>query len=67
MMYARGRGVPEDVILNHMWWHLAAAQGLEAAQRGRDAIQQRMTSEQIAEAQRLSREWIETHPEDGGN
>ena len=26
-----------------------------------------MTLEQIAEAQRLSREWFETHPQDGGN
>ena len=50
-----------------MRWNLAAAQGLVAAQRGRDAIQQRMTREQIAEAQRLSREWIETHPQDAGN
>ena len=29
--------------------------------------EQRMTREQIAEAQRLSREWIEAHPQDGGN
>ena len=29
-------------------------------------IVQRMTREQIAEAQRLSREWIETHPQAPG-
>ncbi len=35
--------------------------------REKDKIEQRMTREQIAEAQRLSREWFETHPQDGAN
>jgi len=68
-MYVRGRGVPEDLVLAYMWWDLSATQGIELAQgnieKGR--IEQRMTRDQIAEAQRLSREWIETHPPDGGN
>ncbi len=49
-----------------MWYNLAAAQGNEIAQENKDIIEQRMTREQIAEAQRLSREWIEAHPP-GGN
>ncbi len=49
-----------------MWYNLAAAQGNEIAQETKDIIEQRMTREQIAEDQRLSREWIEAHPP-GGN
>ena len=65
-MYVGGRGVPEDDVLAYMWWNLAAAQGNEDAQEDKDRIEQQMTREQIAEGQRLSREWIETHPP-GGN
>jgi TPR repeat protein len=64
--YALGEGVPEDDVLAYMWWNLAAAQGSENAQDNKDIIEERMTREQIAEAQRLSREWLEAHPP-GGN
>jgi hypothetical protein len=61
-MYANGEGVPEDYVLAYMWWNLAVAQGYEDAQGNKDRLEQRMTREQIAEAQRLSREWLEAHP-----
>ena len=57
VMYAQGNGVPQDFVLAHMWTNLAAAQGHEGAKSGRDVLAKRMTSEQIAEAQRLAREW----------
>ena len=60
-------GVPEDKVLAYMWLNLAVAQGNEDAQENKDIVEQRMTREQIAEAQRLSREWFETHPQDGRN
>jgi TPR repeat protein len=60
--YALGEGVPEDDVLAYMWWNLAAAQGYETAQDNKDLIEERVTREQIAEAQRLSREWLEAHP-----
>ena len=53
-------------MLAYMWSNLAAAQGYGDAQEFKDAIEEDMTREQIAEAQRLSREWIEAHPP-GGN
>jgi TPR repeat protein len=65
-MYGTGQGVPEDYVLAYMWWNLAAAQGHEGAQSNKDILEERMTREQIAEAQRLSREWLEAHPP-GGN
>jgi hypothetical protein len=49
-----------------MWWNLAAAQGNETAQSKKAQAESRMTRDQIAEAQRLSTEWIEAHPP-GGN
>ncbi len=56
-MYGKGQGVPQDYILAHMWLTLAAAQGNEGGKKGRDLAATRMTREQIAEAQRLAREW----------
>jgi len=66
VMYVVGDGVPEDMVLAHMWWSLAAAQGNEGARENKDRIEKEMTRAQIAEAQRLSREWLEAHPP-GGN
>ncbi len=57
VLYAEGRSVPQDYVFSHMWFNLAAAQGEELAVIGRDQIAQKMTQEQIAEAQRLAREW----------
>jgi len=60
VMYATGQGVPQDYVLAHMWFNLAAAQGwigFEKAKTNRDIAAERMTREQIAEAQRLAREW----------
>jgi len=65
-MYATGEGVPKDDVLAYMWYNLAAAQGKQLAARLKDSIEERMTREQIDEAQRLSREWLEAHPP-GGN
>jgi uncharacterized protein len=60
--YSNGEGVPEDDVLAYMWFNLAAARGDELAQENKDGIAQRMTGAEIAEAQRLSREWLEAHP-----
>jgi len=57
-LYARGRGVPQDFVLGYFWLNLAAAQGNEKAATVREAVAQIMTPAQIAEAQRLAREWM---------
>ena len=57
--YFRGQGTPKDYVLAYMWFNLAAAQGHEASGAVRDLLaDQEMTSEQVAEAQRLAREWV---------
>jgi TPR repeat protein len=57
IFYVDGRGVPQDYVLAHMWFDLAIAKGDKAAVAVRDAAQKLMTAEQIAEAQRMAREW----------
>ena len=66
VMYRNGRGVPQDDVLAYMWYNLAAAQATFGGAEGKDRLEQQMTREQIAEAQRLSREWVAAHPP-GGN
>jgi hypothetical protein len=57
VIYEHGRGVPQDRVQAHMWFNLAAAQGENNAAESRDRMAQRMTPAQIAEAQKLAREW----------
>ena len=57
LMYAQGRGVLQDFIQAHMWYNLSAAHGENRSAEARDALAKQMTSAQIAEAQRLAREW----------
>jgi TPR repeat protein len=61
VMYANGQGVPQDYIQASMWVNLAAAQGQEEAVKGREILTKGVTSNQIAEAQRLAREWQTQH------
>ncbi len=56
-MYSEGRGVAQDYVQGHMWISLAAAQGKESYRESRDVLAEQMTPAQIAEAQRLAREW----------
>ena len=63
-MYEYGQGVPQDYVQAHKWYNLAAARfpPSEAIERkiavsARDLIAAKMTPAQVAEAQRLAREW----------
>jgi TPR repeat protein len=70
VMYREGQGVPQDSVRAHMWLNLSAAhystnEGYNdvygdlrnTAAAYRDELATKMTTEQIAEAQRLAREW----------
>ncbi len=56
-MVAKGQGVPQDYVQAHMWFNLAGAQGRDQATEARDIVAKYMTPAQIAEAQKLAREW----------
>ncbi len=59
--YREGQGVPQDYAQAHMWFNLAAANGNTLAVSFRDSLSRRMTRAQIAEAQKLAREWMAKH------
>jgi hypothetical protein len=59
-MYEEGWGVPQDAVATHMGFALLAAHGDAKAADERDKVAARMTPDQIAEAQRLAREWKPT-------
>ena len=66
VMYANGRGVPQDDAEAHMWTNLAASRMTgelrDSSVKSLDIIAAKMTAEQIGEAQRRAREWNEAHP-----
>ena len=57
--YAEGRGVPQDYVQAHKWLNLAAVENKFIAIE-RDDVARKMTRAQLAEAQRLAREWKPT-------
>lgn len=64
IMYYEGQGVSQDYVLAHMWLNLAASQyPASVRKKVKDAVDyqaivnSKMTPAQIAEAQRLAREW----------
>ena len=59
LMYDVGYGVPQDFVRAHMWYDIA---GVEVAISYRDYVAREMTPAQIAEAQKLAREWKGKHP-----
>ncbi len=57
IMSSQGRGVPKDSVQAYRWYTLAASQGDDLAEKFKDFLEKSMTLEQLAEAQRLAREW----------
>ena len=57
LMYAKGEGVLQDYVQAHKWFNLAAIRGSDEARDNRDFVAEEMTRDQIAQAQRLAREW----------
>lgn len=61
MLYATGRDVDADFVVAHKWFNLAAARGNSSAMTYRVELAQEMSTGQVAEAQKLAREWLQTH------
>ncbi|MBL8511303.1 MAG: sel1 repeat family protein [Betaproteobacteria bacterium] len=70
MLAVKYRFVEQNYVQAHMWANLAAAnrntnsEGQSTAIELRDAVAQEMTPDQIAEAQRLAREFSAQHPDE---
>lgn len=61
MVYATGRDVDVDFVTAHKWFNLAAARGNASARTYRVELAQEMTADQVSEAQKQAREWLQTH------
>jgi len=65
-LYQSGLGVPQDFVQAYMWFNLATLADdndiAGFARKDRDGLAVLMTREQIAEAQKLAREWKSTPP-----
>ena len=57
VMYQEGWGSTQDYVEAHKWYNLSAANGEKMGAEYRDALAKQMTPDQIAEAQKLAREW----------
>ena len=60
VQYSMGAGVAKDYVESYKWRLLAAAQGSETAKLAAPALEINMTREQIAEGQKLAREFKPT-------
>ena len=58
LAYSTGQGVGVDFVTAHKWFNLAAMKGVDEAKSWRAQLAGEMNSSQIAEAQRLAREWL---------
>jgi hypothetical protein len=58
LAYSTGQGVGVDFVAAHKWFNLAALKGVELAKSWRAQISSEMNASQIAEAQKLAREWL---------
>ncbi len=70
MMYAKGIGVAEDPVIGYAWLNLAVSnltgayesKERQEAQAVRNALEKRMTPEQVSDAQRLASTWEHGQP-----
>ena len=53
----------QDHVQAHMWLNLAADQGDTAARESRDELAKNMAPAQLAEAEKMAREWRARHPQ----
>ena len=61
LMYDNGYGTPQDYVMAHMHWNIAAANGHEDAKTNMDIVAKEMTPNQIEKAQELAKEWMEKY------
>ena len=59
MMYAAGRGVPQNYVYAHMWANIASSNGNETGGKLGDSTAEKMSPAEIFAAQKLVRECVE--------
>jgi TPR repeat protein len=62
LAYVKGKGVPEDTVIAYAWANLAGANGSDVTKL-KEFIEQRMSSEDKSEAQKLTRQMMKDFPD----
>lgn len=62
LIYRIGYGMATDQVQSYMWLNLAAAAGIQQAVMARDEVMRSLSSKQLAQAQKNSREWLASRP-----
>ncbi|MEC8928798.1 MAG: tetratricopeptide repeat protein [Verrucomicrobiota bacterium] len=60
--YDWGKGVLEDDVTAYAWYNIAATNGQATAKKNKPITAKKMTADQIAEGQKLSREMLKKNP-----
>jgi uncharacterized protein len=60
LIYRTGYGLATDQVQSYMWLNLAAAAGIQKAVAVRDEVMRSLSTKQLAQAQKSSREWLAT-------
>lgn len=60
LIYSTGQGGEVDLIQAHMWFNLAAMRGSPEAKESRKELSGLMSPNEIANAQKAAREWLDT-------
>lgn len=58
-LYGNGDGVSKNLVLSYMWLNLGVAAGIKKGKKMKKSVAKRLTRAQIAEAQKLAREFVE--------
>ena len=66
-MYSNGQGVPQDYLLAHMWFNVAASKLSEAdranAVKGSAQAARKLTPVELLRAEQMARDWKPSTPE----
>ena len=62
LIYRTGYGLAIDQVQSYMWLNLAAAAGIKQAVVVRDEVMRSLSTKQLAEAQKISRDWLASRP-----
>ncbi len=58
LMLAIGQGVPKNIVHAFYWVNIAALNDVKDAIKTRDGIIEKMTPEELAEAKKITQEWL---------
>jgi hypothetical protein len=63
LIYRTGYGLAVDEVQSYVWLNLAAAAGVQQAVTARDEIMRALSPRQLAQAQKISRDWLAARPQ----